>query len=131
MVRLRTRSGAWHATSSCTGTSRRLTPTRSTVRSSPVCSPRSAPSTSRTSPRGAPRTAAVESYPDLKADSTFLDLQRAITDVESHIQFARRYYNGAVRALNTRIESFPDLIVARAFTFRLAEYFELDDDAAP
>ena len=71
--------------------------------------------------------ALVESYPDLKADEGFLDLQRSITDVERDIQSARRYYNGAVRALNTRIESFPDLLVARTLGFRLAEYFELDD----
>jgi len=72
--------------------------------------------------------ALVESYPALKADGVFLDLQRAITEVEEHIQLARRYYNGAVRALNTRIESFPDLLVARSFMFKVAEYFELDDD---
>jgi LemA protein len=71
--------------------------------------------------------ALVESYPDLKADENFLDLQRNISDVEQHIQYARRYYNGAVRALNTRIDSFPDLLVARAFGYRHAEYFETDD----
>jgi LemA protein len=73
--------------------------------------------------------ALVESYPDLKADAGFLDLQRNVSEVERHIQYARRYYNGAVRALNTRIESFPDLVVARAFGFRPADYFELDDAA--
>ena len=73
--------------------------------------------------------ALIESYPALEADGVFLDLQRSVSEVEEHIQFARRYYNGAVRALNTRIESFPDLLVARAFMFRTAEYFELDDDA--
>lgn len=77
--------------------------------------------------------ALVESYPDLEADESFLDLQRNVTDVERDIQFARRYYNGSVRALNTRIESFPDLLVARTLGFRLAEYFELEDpaEAAP
>lgn len=71
--------------------------------------------------------ALVESYPDLKADANFLDLQRNISDVEQHIQYARRYYNAAVRALNTRIDSFPDLLVAKAFGYRHAEYFEIDD----
>lgn len=71
--------------------------------------------------------ALVESYPDLKADANFLDLQRNISDVEQHIQYARRYYNAAVRALNTRIDSFPDLLVAKAFAYRHAEYFETDD----
>ena len=50
--------------------------------------------------------------------------------MERSLQFARRYYNGAVRALNTRIESFPDLLVARALAFRPADYFELDDTAS-
>ncbi|MFT5447194.1 MAG: LemA protein [Gammaproteobacteria bacterium] len=73
--------------------------------------------------------ALVESYPDLKADTNFLDLQRNISDVEQHIQYARRYYNAAVRALNSRIDSFPDLLVAKAFGDRHAEYFEIDDVA--
>ena len=71
--------------------------------------------------------ALVEAYPDLKADAGFLDLQRNISDVEHDIQYARRYYNGAVRALNTRVESFPDLLVAKGFGFHAADYFELDD----
>ena len=73
--------------------------------------------------------ALVESYPDLKADAGFLDLQRNVSEVEQHIQYARRYYNGAVRALNTRIDSFPDLILARMFAYQHAEYFEIDDAA--
>jgi LemA protein len=73
--------------------------------------------------------ALVEAYPDLKADAGFLDLQRNVSEVEQHIQYARRYYNGAVRALNTRIDSFPDLLVARGFGFHHADYFELDDPA--
>lgn len=73
--------------------------------------------------------ALVEAYPDLKADAGFLDLQRNVSEVEQHIQYARRYYNGAVRALNTRVDSFPDLLVARAFGFHHADYFELDDPA--
>jgi LemA protein len=67
-----------------------------------------------------------EAYPELKADQSFLQLQADISNVEADIQFARRYYNGAVRNLNTRIESFPDLLLARAFGYRQAAYFEFD-----
>jgi LemA protein len=68
-----------------------------------------------------------EAYPDLKANRSFLQLQTDISTVEADIQFARRYYNGAVRNLNTQIESFPDLFVARLFAFRPAEYFEFEE----
>jgi LemA protein len=68
-----------------------------------------------------------EAYPQLKADRSFLQLQADISAVESDIQFARRYYNGAVRNLNTRIESFPDLLLARLFAFRQADYFEFEE----
>ena len=67
-----------------------------------------------------------EAYPELKADQSFLQLQADISQVESDIQFARRYYNGAVRNLNTRIESFPDLLIARLFAYRPADYFEFE-----
>lgn len=72
--------------------------------------------------------AIAESYPDLKANEHFVELQREITEVEEHIQYARRYYNGSVRNLNTRIDSFPDLIVARIFNYRHAQLFEFDAD---
>ena len=71
--------------------------------------------------------ALAEDYPDLKADDAFLILQKDLTDVENTIQYARRYYNGAVRMLNTRIDTFPDTLVAKAFSFISADYFELDD----
>jgi len=71
--------------------------------------------------------ALAEAYPDLKADDAFLALQKDLTDVENNIQYARRYYNGAVRMLNTRIDSFPDNLVAGLFRFIKADYFELDD----
>jgi LemA protein len=71
--------------------------------------------------------ALAEDYPDLQADDAFLALQKDLTDVENTIQYARRYYNGAVRMLNTRIDSFPDTLVARMFRFLSADYFELDD----
>lgn len=67
-----------------------------------------------------------EAYPELKANQSFLQLQIDISNVEADIQFARRYYNGAVRNLNTRIETFPDLLVARFFAYRQAQYFELE-----
>ena len=73
--------------------------------------------------------ALAEDYPDLKADDAFLTLQKDLTDVENTIQYARRYYNGAVRMLNTRIDSFPDTLVAAMFRFIKAEYFEIDDAA--
>jgi len=68
-----------------------------------------------------------EAYPELKADRNFLQLQTDVSAVEADIQFARRYYNGAVRNLNTRIESFPDLLLARLFGYRQAEYFEFEE----
>jgi len=71
--------------------------------------------------------ALAEAYPDLKADDAFLTLQKDLTDVENTIQYARRYYNGAVRLLNTRIDSFPDNLVAGLFRFIKADYFELED----
>lgn len=71
--------------------------------------------------------ALVEGYPELKADAVFLDLQRNLSEVEEHIQMARRYYNGAVRELNVLVESVPSNLVARAFAFRCAAYFALDD----
>jgi LemA protein len=70
--------------------------------------------------------AVVEAYPDLKANQHFLDLQRNVSEVENYIQYARRYYNGAVRNLNTRIDSFPDLLIAKLFGYRYAEYFALE-----
>ena len=70
--------------------------------------------------------AVAEQYPDLKTNASYLDLQKNLSNVEHHLQFARRYYNGAVRNLNTRIESFPDTLIARAFNFRKANFFEFD-----
>jgi LemA protein len=71
--------------------------------------------------------ALAEDYPDLKANQSFLDLQKNLTDVENHIQYARRYYNGAVRNLNIRIDSFPDMLIARTFRFIPAEFFDFDE----
>jgi LemA protein len=71
--------------------------------------------------------AVVEGYPDLKASDSFLELQRGLTEVEDDVQNARRYYNAVVRDLNTRIQSVPDLLIARPFGFREREFFQLDD----
>lgn len=70
-----------------------------------------------------------EAYPDLKASDNFMELQRELVDVEDHLQFARRFYNGSVRDLNTTIQRVPDLVVARAFGFEEAEFFQAGDDA--
>ena len=68
-----------------------------------------------------------EAYPELKATQSFLQLQADISSVEADIQHARRYSPGAVRNLNTRIESFPDLFSARLFNYRPAQYFEFEE----
>ena len=73
--------------------------------------------------------AQVEAYPDLKASGNFLDLQKQLADTENQIQYPRRYYNGAVNLYNTRLQRFPDLLIANAFNFKAAEFFQLDDDA--
>jgi LemA protein len=73
--------------------------------------------------------AVAESYPDLKANTTFLEFQEALQKVEDEIQLARRYYNGAVRNLNVAVESFPSSIAAGMFHFEKAQYFELENEA--
>ncbi len=70
--------------------------------------------------------AVAEAYPDLKADSQYLHLLHQLTEVENHIQFARRYYNGSVQNLNVRIDSFPDMLIASLFRFKRADFFELE-----
>jgi LemA protein len=71
--------------------------------------------------------ALAEAYPELKADGNFLQLQRDLVETEDHLQYARRFYNGSVRLYNTRIESFPDMLVAKPFAFAPAEFFAVDD----
>ncbi|NNE60295.1 MAG: LemA family protein [Woeseia sp.] len=70
----------------------------------------------------------AENYPDLKASTNFLQLQKDLTETENYLQFARRYYNGAVRALNTRIESVPHNIIAGTFGFTQREFFQKSSD---
>ena len=69
-----------------------------------------------------------ENYPDLKANANFIELQRELRDTEDKIQAARRFYNGNVLALNTKIEMFPSNIVAVLFHIEKREFFELAED---
>ena len=69
--------------------------------------------------------AVAENYPELKANENFLDIQNQLQNLENDIQMARRYYNGTVRNNNVLIESFPSNIVANAFSFKKADFFEI------
>jgi LemA protein len=73
--------------------------------------------------------ALAENYPDLKASGNFLALQQELSALEDELQMARRYYNGAVRNLNTLVQSFPSNLVAGLFSFSERAYFELADAA--
>jgi LemA protein len=73
----------------------------------------------------------AEAYPDLQASRNFLELQTELVEIEDHLQYARRFYNGSVRILNTRIETVPDLVVAKMLGFYPAEYFTAENRAAP
>jgi LemA protein len=70
--------------------------------------------------------ALAEAYPDLKANQSFLELQKSVSDVEEHIQLARRYYNGTVRDFNVLAASFPSVMVGRAMGAQPAAYFDID-----
>ncbi len=74
--------------------------------------------------------AVAENYPQLKASTNFLELQRDLRDTEDKIQAARRFYNGNVRDLNIKIESFPAKIIASSFAFKKMNLFELEEPAA-
>jgi LemA protein len=67
----------------------------------------------------------AENYPDLKANQNFLDLQKQLVEIEDQLQYARRYYNGAVRNYNIRVESFPSKIIAGIFQFKQDSFFEI------
>jgi LemA protein len=73
--------------------------------------------------------AIAEAYPDLKANTNFMELQRELSDTENKIQAARRFYNTNVRDLNIALESFPSNIVGKTFKFTPEEYFELDENS--
>lgn len=73
--------------------------------------------------------AVAERYPELKANTNFLELQSALSAVEGDIEKSRRYYNGTVREQNTLIESFPSNLIANAYGFLKAQLFELENAA--
>ncbi len=68
-----------------------------------------------------------EAYPELKANENFLQLQRDLVQVEDNLQYARRFYNGAVRDYNTSIERFPDMLIANSAGFTANEFFSADE----
>ena len=70
--------------------------------------------------------AIAEAYPDVKADTSFSELSAQLVEVEDTLQYARRYFNGAVRKLNIAIESFPSNLVAHFFGFTTKKYFEVE-----
>lgn len=72
--------------------------------------------------------AVAESYPDLKANQNFLELQQELVDTEDKIQASRRFYNSGVRDLNTKIQTVPTNIIAAIFGFKKKEFFELSED---
>jgi LemA protein len=71
--------------------------------------------------------AVAEAYPDLKANENFKHLQEELVDTEDKIQAARRFYNGSVRDLNTKIEVFPTNVFAGMMGFKQREFFEVDE----
>ena len=73
--------------------------------------------------------AVAEAYPDLKANQNYIQLQTSLETLESEIQMARRYYNGAARDMNIKVESFPSNLIAGPFGFRQAEFFEIENEA--
>ena len=70
-----------------------------------------------------------ESYPDLKANQNFLNLQEELTSSEDRIAYARQYYNDAVNSYNTKIESFPSSAIAKRLNYQQREYFEAEGEA--
>jgi LemA protein len=72
--------------------------------------------------------ALAENYPDLKANENFLKLQNQLVETENYLQFARRFFNGSVRQLNTRIETVPNNFLASLFGFKQRVYFQKTSD---
>lgn len=76
--------------------------------------------------------AVAENYPDLKASQNFLDLQNELSDTENKIAYSRQFYNSTVLEFNTKIKSFPAVLIANQFGFKEAEFFETEEaDKAP
>jgi LemA protein len=74
--------------------------------------------------------AVAEAYPQLQANQNFLQLQGELVDTEDKIQASRRFYNGGVRELNTKIKVFPNTLFVRSLGFNEREFFEVDEPAA-
>ncbi|MBF0671666.1 MAG: LemA family protein [Salinibacterium sp.] len=74
--------------------------------------------------------AVAEAYPQLQASQNYLQLQGELVDTEDKIQAARRFYNGGVRELNTKIKVFPNTLFVRGLGFNEREFFEVSDSAA-
>ena len=72
--------------------------------------------------------ALAESYPDLKANENFLNLQNELVETENYLQFARRYYNGSVREYNTMTETVPSNMIAGIFGFQGRSFFQKASD---
>ncbi|MDK2921805.1 MAG: LemA protein [Desulfonauticus sp.] len=68
-----------------------------------------------------------ESYPNLKANTNFLDLQQTLSEIEDNIQLARRYYNAVTRDYNVLCESFPSVLIANIFGFQKRAFFEIEE----
>ena len=75
--------------------------------------------------------AVQEAYPEIKANQNFLQLQHDLVEVEDNLQYARRFYNGAVRDFNTSIERFPGMLIAHAGGFTESEFFNADEADRP
>lgn len=73
--------------------------------------------------------ALAENYPELKANENFLDLQGQLERVETDILQSRKYYNGVVKSYNTKIETFPNSMVATAFKFEKREYYRISEES--
>lgn len=71
--------------------------------------------------------ALAENYPDLKANQSFIELQNTLREVEEHIQLSRRYYNATVRDFNTKIEVFPNNMIAGMLKFEKRKFFEIEN----
>lgn len=74
--------------------------------------------------------AVAEAYPQLQASQNFLQLQSELVDTENKIQASRRFYNGGVREYNTKLQIFPNNVLANMFTFSARDFFEVEDNAA-
>jgi LemA protein len=72
--------------------------------------------------------ALAEAYPDLKANESFQSLHRSLIEIEDSVQSARRYYNAVIRDLNTQIQRFPSVLIARATGFHERPFFQIEDD---